>query len=384
MVSALADLVQSLDMAHCKDARLPPERDRLLRLQRHALRHPACPGAGGPGRGRPMVHRHPLAAERLQPALRGAQPLHVRGAADSRGLERRLPRVHVQQDLPAGGDRLQPPHGQAPLQAQGFNVLTLLTACKTNYLDSKWDQAAYRRPTRTSRSRPRSKRWGRACPARRRAPLAWSSSSTSPGSSRRCTRTCSPLRPRPTSTPARSSLGPPRSPSSRPPSRRPSRPASTSTRLHLPATVQPVDAAVRQRVPVAQRRTVTLQGRAGHRRGGARRPSSLLPPPWPPCRATSKRRAGGLLQPGGRHHAPDDGLHPLLQGQLLARGQPREAVRARVVRDLNGSTLALDPSDCFQETNQTPPYSCGSAARQLVHQILLPAGDRQELADHHR
>ena len=31
-------------------------------------------------------------------------------------------------------------------------------------------------------------------------------------------------------------------------------------------------------------------------------------------------------------------------------------------RDLNGLTRALDPTDCFQGTDQVPPFSCGSAA----------------------
>ena len=36
-----------------------------------------------------------------------------------------------------------PPTDNGPLQAQCVNVLTVLTACKANFLDSQWDQAAY-------------------------------------------------------------------------------------------------------------------------------------------------------------------------------------------------------------------------------------------------
>ena len=44
--------------------------------------------------------------------------------------------------LPGETDR-NPPTDNGPLQAQGVNVLTVLTACKANRLDSPWDQAAY-------------------------------------------------------------------------------------------------------------------------------------------------------------------------------------------------------------------------------------------------
>ena len=141
VVSALADLVQSLDMAHCKMPDYFLNETVFCACNDTAFGIPpsrAQEGLAGVGlwctgtlslldaSNQPFVVYNPYTYAQLQ--------------ALAAGSDAYLACMSSKTYLPGETD-CNPPTDNGPLQAQGVNVLTVLTACKANYLDTQGKSA---------------------------------------------------------------------------------------------------------------------------------------------------------------------------------------------------------------------------------------------------
>ena len=91
-----------------------------------------------------------------------------------------------------------------------------------------------------------------------------------------------------------------------------------------------------------------------------------------------------FFSPGGRHHQTMDGIFmgPYTKVHYWPGDSQGWLSVPAWYRDLNGSTRALDSADCFHRPG--PALLLRERRPPVGHQVLLAAGDRQELADHHR
>ena len=198
-VSALADLVQSLDMAHCQ---MP---DYFLRVNETVF----ClcndtPFGVPPSRAQEGLAGACLWCTGTLPLLDASNQPFVAYNLNPYTypeLQALAPTSRACPARPAcrGRPTATPPRTMAPSRRRASTSSPCSpparptastrsgtgrpTSCSTRASSGRWCG----RPTRTSRSRPQLRRWGRAWPTRRHAPPAWSSSesSNSPGPSRR-------------------------------------------------------------------------------------------------------------------------------------------------------------------------------------------------------